>query len=49
MDEFTTPLMSLARHQHELFTCYIAVGFTEEQALKLLAYWAAAQGTDEEE
>jgi hypothetical protein len=36
-----TPLMNLARHHHELFMCYVEVGFTENQALKLLAYWSA--------
>jgi hypothetical protein len=43
-----TPMAMLAAHQHELFMTYREAGFTEDQALKLLAYWAAAQAANDE-
>ena len=44
-----TPMAMLAAHQHELFLTYREAGFTEDQALKLIAYWAAAQSADSDE
>lgn len=43
-----TPMAMLAAHQHEMFLTYREAGFTEDQALKLLAYWAAAQTSNDE-
>lgn len=44
-----TPMAMLAAHQHELFLTYREAGFTEDQALKLIAYWAAAQTSNDDE
>lgn len=37
----STPLGDSAHQLHEMFRAYLAAGFTEEQALRLLALLAA--------
>jgi len=43
MDEFTTPAAAAFVMLHEMFLSALAAGFREDQALRLLGYWLAAQ------
>ena len=44
MPEAPSPLRTLTGLWHETFQSMLAVGFTEDQALRFLAHWLVAQG-----
>jgi hypothetical protein len=43
-DPDISPLQQAASSAHEMFTTMVGAGFTEDQALRLIAYWLVELG-----